>query len=87
LPWYLDTPLSTPSPAHWPQPSFLTYHSQCREVRFMALTHNVMILSWREVFYRAGRSSFTFLLGRVTPNANTPKTANEITAGSGMTYE
>jgi hypothetical protein len=33
----------------------VTYHSQCRDLRLMALTHNVMIL-WRiEGFYRAGR--------------------------------
>jgi hypothetical protein len=28
-----------------------TYHSQCRDLRLMALTHNVMILLWIEVFY------------------------------------
>lgn len=28
-----------------------TYHSQCRDLRLMALTHNVMILLWVEVFY------------------------------------
>jgi hypothetical protein len=27
------------------------YHSQCRDLRLMALTHNVMILLWIEVFY------------------------------------
>ncbi len=31
-----------------------SYHSQCRDLRLMALTHNVMILMRREVFYRAG---------------------------------
>lgn len=31
-----------------------TYHSQCRDLRLMALTHNVMILMWIKVFYRAG---------------------------------
>lgn len=30
-----------------------TYHSQCRDLRLMVLTHNVMILYWRQVFYRA----------------------------------
>ena len=30
-----------------------TYHSQCRDLRLMVLTHNVMILLWRQVFYRA----------------------------------
>jgi hypothetical protein len=30
-----------------------SYHSQCRDLRLMALTHNVMILWRREVFYRA----------------------------------
>ena len=33
-----------------------TYHSQCRDLRLMALTHNVMILLWIKVFYRAGLS-------------------------------
>ena len=28
-----------------------TYHSQCRDLRLMALTHNLMILMWIEVFY------------------------------------
>ena len=28
-----------------------TYHSQCRDLRLMALTHNVMILIRVEVFY------------------------------------
>jgi hypothetical protein len=28
-----------------------SYHSQCRDLRLMALTHNVMILLWIEVFY------------------------------------
>ena len=30
-----------------------TYHSQCRDLRLMALTHNIMILLCVEVFYRA----------------------------------
>ncbi len=30
-----------------------SYHSQCRDLRLLALTHNVMILVSREVFYRA----------------------------------
>jgi len=35
-----------------------TYYSQCRDLRLMAITHNVMIL-WRgEVFYRAPRNPF-----------------------------
>ena len=35
-----------------------SYHSQCRDPRLMALTHNVMILLRIKVFYRAGRESF-----------------------------
>ena len=31
-----------------------SYQSQCRDLRLMALTHNLMILLWIEVFYRAG---------------------------------
>ncbi len=30
-----------------------TYHSQCRDLRLMVLTHNVMILYWQYLFYRA----------------------------------
>jgi hypothetical protein len=33
------------------------YHSQCRDLYLMALTHNVMILLVLRVFYRAGRES------------------------------
>ncbi|QEG36535.1 Transposase DDE domain protein [Bythopirellula goksoeyrii] len=35
-----------------------SYWSQCRDLRLMALTHNIMILLPRWVFYRAGRESF-----------------------------
>jgi len=35
-----------------------SYQSQCRDLRLMALTHNLMILLWIEVFYRAGHSTF-----------------------------
>lgn len=35
-----------------------SYQSQCRDLRLMALTHNVMILICIKVFYRAGRESF-----------------------------
>jgi len=34
------------------------YHSQCRDLRLIALTHNIMILLCIEVFYRAGASPF-----------------------------
>jgi len=34
-----------------------TYHSQCRDLRLMVLTHNIMILLWRYLFYRAGQDS------------------------------
>ena len=34
-----------------------SHHSRCREPRLMALTHNVMILVPRRVFYTAGRDS------------------------------
>jgi hypothetical protein len=30
-----------------------TYHSQCRDLRLMALTHNLLILIFIELFYRA----------------------------------
>jgi len=33
-----------------------SYHSQCRDLRLMVLTHNIMILFWKYLFYRAGRS-------------------------------
>lgn len=35
-----------------------THWSRCRELSLMALTHNIMILWQRNVFYRAGRESF-----------------------------
>jgi hypothetical protein len=34
------------------------YHSQCRDLRLMALTHNIMILITIEVFYRAVLTRF-----------------------------
>ena len=34
------------------------YHAQCRDLRLMALAHNVMIIVFWQVFYRAGRTSF-----------------------------
>jgi hypothetical protein len=34
-----------------------SYHSQCRDLRLMALTHNIMILLCFALFYRAGRES------------------------------
>lgn len=37
------------------------YWSQCRDLRLMALTHNIMILIFFEVFYRAGLSPFMLL--------------------------
>ena len=36
-----------------------SYHSQCRDLRLLALTHNVMILLWSEVFYRAFLTPFS----------------------------
>jgi hypothetical protein len=36
-----------------------SYQSQCRDLRLLALTHNVMILMPIAVFYRAGRESFS----------------------------
>jgi hypothetical protein len=38
-----------------------TYHSQCRDLRLMFLTHNIMILLWRYLFYRATPTPFTRL--------------------------
>jgi hypothetical protein len=35
-----------------------SYHSQCRDLRLLALTHNVMILVPAEVFYRAFLTPF-----------------------------
>lgn len=35
-----------------------SYRSQCRDLRLMVLTHNIMILWHIEVFYRAGPDSF-----------------------------
>ena len=34
-----------------------SYHSQCRDLRLLVLTHNVMILLHIKVFYRAGHST------------------------------
>ncbi len=36
------------------------YHSQCRDLRLMVLTHNIMILFSRYLFYRAVMSPFPF---------------------------
>lgn len=36
-----------------------SYHSQCRELRLLALTHNILILVTIVVFYRAGGVSFS----------------------------
>jgi hypothetical protein len=35
-----------------------SYHSQCRDLRLLVLTHNVMILVVVQVFYRAGQNYF-----------------------------
>ncbi len=35
-----------------------TYHSQCRHLRLLALVHNIMILVFDEVFYRANPTPF-----------------------------
>jgi DDE family transposase len=35
-----------------------TYQSQCRDLHLIALTHNIMILTWATVFYRARMSPF-----------------------------
>jgi hypothetical protein len=47
-----------------------TYYSQCRDLRLLALTHNVMILKRNKVFYRARMSPFRPLRGcrRITAN-------------------
>jgi hypothetical protein len=39
-----------------------SYHSQCRDLRLLVLTHNVMILVVVEVFYRAGQNDFLIVL-------------------------
>jgi len=36
-----------------------SYHSQCRDLRLMVLTHNVMILMYVRLFYRAGQYDFS----------------------------
>jgi len=36
-----------------------TYHSQCRDLRLMVLTHNLMILIFIKVFYRARHERIT----------------------------
>jgi hypothetical protein len=36
-----------------------TYHSQCRDLHLLALTHNIMILLRRVVFYRAVLTPFS----------------------------
>jgi hypothetical protein len=35
-----------------------TYWSRCRDLRLLAITHNIMILLFFKVFYRAGHSTF-----------------------------
>ena len=47
-----------------------TYHSQCRDLYLMALTHNVMILVIIKVFYRAGQSHFA---PRTPQNRDSPR--------------
>lgn len=37
-----------------------TYPSQCRDLRLMVLTHNILILLFSQVFYRAGNEPFCF---------------------------
>ncbi len=50
------------------------YWSQCRDLRLMALTHNIMILVIVQVFYRARMSPF-IVLGRILyPSHASPKT-------------
>ena len=49
-----------------------SYHSQCRELRLMAITHNVMILWREEVFYRASQDSL-FSAHRVLDEMNFPR--------------
>ena len=38
-----------------------SHHSQCRDLRLLVLTHNVMILVFVGVFYRAGQNYFSQL--------------------------
>jgi hypothetical protein len=49
-----------------------TYHSQCRDLRLMALTHNVMILIVLRVFYRAVMSPFPSPTTRWVARTPTP---------------
>ena len=43
-----------------------SYHSQCRDLRLLALTHNVMILVFIELFYRATATRFRANCGEAT---------------------
>jgi Transposase DDE domain len=37
-----------------------SYWSQCRDLHLLALTHNIMILLWVAVFYRAGPKQYSY---------------------------
>jgi hypothetical protein len=50
----------------------VTYHSQCRDLRLMALTHNVMILLAVRVFYRAGQEPLSYSAETVSDAFLTP---------------
>jgi hypothetical protein len=50
------------------------YRSQCRHLHLMALTHNIMILMWPQVFYRARRLEFsTQRIAFSKPSASSPE--------------
>jgi hypothetical protein len=49
-----------------------TYHAQCRDLRLLVLTHNVMILVIAQVFYRAGHSTFCVIGPRGQSVASRP---------------
>jgi hypothetical protein len=50
-----------------------TYHSQCRELRLIVLTHNIMILVVVEVFYTARMSPFLVPDDQTTPGRSRPR--------------
>lgn len=56
-----------------------SYWSQCRDLRLLALTHNVLILVIIKVFYRAGQTPFS---SPSILNTGNPKVKSELTTWS-----
>ena len=53
--WQVETAVSMIKRHLGPALRARKYPSQCREMKLMALTHNICIILWSEVFYRAGQ--------------------------------